>query len=67
MQSEGKLILPQGVKKTTELQPDRIEFICLPITYIQRVLQSLKDTEKLESDNLNLCFQTVTTHFVFEM
>lgn len=67
MQSEGKLILPQGVKKTNELQPDGIEFICLSITYIQRVLQSLKDNEKLESDNLNLCFQTVNTHFVFEM
>lgn len=54
MQMEGKLVFPQGVRKTTEPQPDGIKFTCLSVTYIQRGLKSRKDIERLESDNLNL-------------
>lgn len=65
MQMEGKLVYPQGVRKTAELQPDGINK-CLSITYIQRVLKSLKDIERLESDNLNMCSSDSThTHILF--
>lgn len=39
MQMEGEPVFPQNVRKIIEPQPDRIEFVWLSISYIQRVLK----------------------------
>lgn len=56
MKMEGEPVFPQNVRKIIEPQPDRIEFVWLSISYIQRVLKSLKYNERQVLDNQNPCY-----------
>lgn len=37
MQTEGKLVFPQCVRKTIEPQPDRMESACVSTAYIESI------------------------------